>query len=301
MLARKPQPHSHNTMTVMTDGATSRASLIETCSIETTSFDHGLPAELPRGTAVYVAATPKANRDELVDRAAKLRSAGLTPVPHVVARGMESVDALTEFLTRLRDEAGADRALVLGGDLPAARGPFTSSRSILETGLFAKLGYKAVGFATYAEQHPAIPAAILDQERGLKLDDARRQGLQSWLVTQFCFHPPTLIAHVAKVRAAGISVPIHLGIAGPTSWKSLARFALLCGVKNSARFLSTQGLKAGLLLSPYDPSDTIADLDQLVRGKPELGPLGVHIFSFGGLQKTADWHAARNRIGAYVQ
>lgn len=284
-------------MIATTDGATSQTSLIETFSIETTSFDHGLPAELPRGTAVYVAATPKANRDELIERAAKLRNAGLTPVPHVVARAMESADVLAEFLTRLRDEAGADRALVLGGDLPEARGPFTSSRSILETGLFAKLGYKAVGFATYAEQHPAIPAAILDQERSLKLDEAQRQGLQSWLVTQFCFDPSTLVAHVAKLRAAGVPVPIHLGIAGPTSWKSLARFALLCGVKNSARFLSTQGLKAGLLLSPYDPSDTIADLDRLVRGRPELGPLGIHIFSFGGLQKTADWHATRKHVG----
>lgn len=284
-------------MIVMTDSATSHASLIETFSIETTSFDHGLPAELPRGTAVYVAATAKASRDELIARAAKLRQAGLTPVPHVVARGMESTEALAEFLKRLRDEAGADRALVLGGDLAEVRGPFASSRSILETGLFAKLGYKAVGFATYAEQHPAIPAAALDQERGLKLDEARRQGLQSWLVTQFCFDPSTLITHVAKLRAAGVSAPIHLGIAGPTSWKSLARFALLCGVKNSARFLSTQGLKAGLLLSPYDPCDTIADLDRLVRGRPELGPLGIHIFSFGGLQKTADWHATRKHVG----
>ncbi len=91
-----------------------------------------------------------------------------------------------------------------------------------------------------------------------------------------------------RLRARGVTAPVSLGIAGPASWKSLAQFALLCGVRNSTRFITSQGRKIGQLLSGYEPSDII---DGIARGLPgsEAGKVNVHFFAFGGLRKTAAW------------
>lgn len=273
----------------MTSATSTAASLLRSFSIETTPLDHGIPAGLPPGTHVYVASVPKARKDQIVTRAVQLRKAGFVPVPHVVARGLESADALKDLLTHLRMEADVDRALVLGGDTDKPVGPFASSRAILETGLFAQLGFKAVGFATYAEDHPAIARDVLDRELELKVAEAGKQGLQRFVVSQFCFDPEILVAHAAHLRAQGIDAPFMMGLAGPASFASLARFAVLCGVKNSARFLSKQGSKMGRLLTSYDPTETVAELGRLIDARGGVGPVGVHIFAFGGLQKAADW------------
>lgn len=267
-------------------------SLLRSYSIETTPLDKSLPANLPAGTHVYIASVPRSRKEQIVERAVKLKKAGFVPVPHIVARGMENVSVLEDLLARLRGEADVDRALVLGGDTDKVQGPFSSSRAILETGLFAELGFKAVGFATYAEDHPAIPRKILDQELELKLSEAAGQGLRSWLVSQFCFEPGVLVAHVARLRSIDADVPVSMGIAGPATWASLARFAVLCGVKNSARFLSAQGSKVGRMLSNYDPSETVADLGRLTNERANLQPVGLHFFSFGGMQRTVDWASA---------
>lgn len=285
----------------MTSATSTAASLLRSFSIETTPLDHGIPDGLPPGTHVYVASVPKARKDQLVARVVQLRKAGFVPVPHVVARGIESVDVLRDLLAHLRGEADVDRVLVLGGDTDRPAGPFASGRAILETGLFSQLGFKAVGFASYAEDHPAIPRDVLDRELALKLAEATKQGLQRFLVSQFCFDPEILVAHVARLRAQGVDVPFRMGLAGPASFASLARFAVLCGVKNSARFLSKQGGKMGRLLTSYDPSETVAELVRLIDAHGGAAPVGVHIFAFGGLQKAVDWANAlqmENRVEA---
>jgi methylenetetrahydrofolate reductase (NADPH) len=276
----------------MTSATSTAASLLRSYSIETTPLESTVPESLACGTHVFVASVPRARREQIVVRAARLRKAGFIPVPHVVARGMQSIEDLRELLARLRGEADVDRALVLGGDNDSPAGLFASSRAILETGLFAQLGFKSVGFATYAEDHPVIPRDVLARELQAKLAEATAQGLQSFIVSQFCFEPGILVAHVAQLRAFHPAVPIRMGIAGPASFASLARFAVLCGVKSSARFLSRQGSKVGRLLSGHDPSDMVGGLARALDARGGLDPVGLHIFSFGGMQKSVDWAVA---------
>jgi len=268
------------------------ASLLRSYSIETTPMEKTVPDNIPPGTQVYVASVPRADKRQIVARAAQLKKAGLVPVPHVAARGIESAAALKDFLARLRGEADVDRALVLGGDTDKPHGPFASARAILETGLFAELGFRTLGFATYAEDHPAIARELLDSELAAKLAEAARQGLQATVVSQFCFEPDILAAHVARLRAHDATVPIRLGIAGPASVASLARFALLCGVKNSARFLARGTGKVGRLLTSHDPSDLVTELADALDARGVSAGVGIHIFSFGGMQKAVDWAAA---------
>lgn len=266
----------------------SRAALLRDCSIETTPRDSNVPDELPRGARVFVASVPGIGTEQLVARAAQLAKAGFKPVPHVVARGLASLEELDDRLRRLRGEANAESALVLGGDTPDVAGPFASARAMLDTGLFARHGFSSVGLATYAEDHPRIKRDVLDAELDLKLASAASQKLPAFLVSQFCFEPAVFANHVTRMRERGVHVPISLGIAGPASWKSLAQFALLCGVRNSTRFITSQGRKIGQLLSGYEPGEII---DGLARTLPEAeaGKVKVHFFAFGGLRKTAVW------------
>ncbi len=266
----------------------SRDTLLRDCSVETTPRDSNVPEELPRGARVFVASVPGVTTEQLVARAVQLAKAGFRPVPHIVARGLASVEQLDDRLRRLRGEANAEFALVLGGDTPDVAGPFPSARSILETGLFARHGFSAIGLATYAEDHPRIARDVLDAELDLKLAAAASQDLPAFLVSQFGFEPDVFVSHVMRLRARGIDVPVSLGVAGPASWKSLAQFALLCGVRNSTRFITSQGRKIGQLLSGYEPADII---DGIARGLPasEAGKVNLHFFAFGGLRKTAAW------------
>src|SRR5256885_6296730 len=111
-----------------------------------------------------------------VARARRLRRAGFRPVPHVAARRIASRHALEEYLARAAGEAGVDSALVIGGDSDRPSGPFDSSRTLLETGLFQRHGVVRIGVAGYPEGHPKIAATALETALAAKKSLAPRTG-----------------------------------------------------------------------------------------------------------------------------
>jgi methylenetetrahydrofolate reductase (NADPH) len=112
----------------------------------------------------------------------------------------------------------------VGGDVDDVDvGAFLSSRAALETGFFRRHGFKAIGFATYAEPRARIAQHILESELARKVDLATQPGLSSWLVSQLCFNPELIIKHALALRSSGIVTPLDVGMAGPTSWKAIAR------------------------------------------------------------------------------
>jgi methylenetetrahydrofolate reductase (NADPH) len=242
------------------------------------------------GSRIYVASIPGRDTAYVVAAAAHLRKARFEPIPHISARGLRDHHQLDDLLARLRGEADVQSVLLLGGDIDDPRvGAFASSRAILETGLFARHGFRAVGFATYAEPHPQIPQCVLENELMSKLEIAAQQGFSSWLVTQLCFNPEMIIRHAEFLRGRGVRAPIHVGIAGPTSWKGMARFAMICGVSTSARSLTTQGSRIGRLLLGYEPSEILHRVSLVAADRSDLGLVKPHFFTFGGIAKTVSW------------
>jgi methylenetetrahydrofolate reductase (NADPH) len=241
------------------------------------------------GTRIYVTSIPGHDTRNVVDASVRLRKANFEPIPHISARGLIDRKQLNDLLVRLRNEAGVDSALLLGGDIHNAVGDFTSSRAILETGLFTRHGFRKVGFATYPEPHPRIPQSVLERELESKLELSAEQGLESWLVSQLCFAPDVIIRHAECLRANGITAPVHVGFAGPTSWKGMAKFAAICGVSNSARSLSTQVSRVGRLLAGFEPSEIVSRIAAVAAAQPDLGLVKPHFFTFGGAEKTVNW------------
>ena len=84
-------------------------------------------------------------------------------------------------------------------------------------------------------------------------------------------------------------LPIHVGVPGPATIKTLVKYAAMCGVGQSARFIRKQALNITKLLTVNTPDEFMGGLAQLHFGEPELGIAGPHLYPFGGFDKLFDW------------
>ena len=241
------------------------------------------------GSEVYIAAIPGESEDRLVAAAVHLRKNGLVPVPHIVARNIESRASLDGLLRRLTAEAGLDRALVLGGDRDKPAGEFDSSLQLLETGLFQTHGVRQIRLACYPEGHPRIADEVLEKARAIKLETAAQAGLDVWMVSQFCFDAKPIIALAKRMRAQGVTAPFRVGVAGPAERSTLVKYALMCGVGASLRALKERQDLARNVLTGETPEALLTEVAQAQECDPSLGIKGVHFFTFGALAKSAEW------------
>jgi methylenetetrahydrofolate reductase (NADPH) len=173
-----------------------------------------LTNKLPAGMTVYVAHTPKASLEDVVRVAVKAQSLGFRASPHIVARRLATERALKDALGELSD-AGVEQVLLVAGDLERPVGNFTSTLEVMDTGLLQNSGIRRVGVAGHPEGHKSIgPAALLAALRH-KQEFGIRTGIKVHIVTQFGFNPDAVCAWDRHVTEAGISLPVHVGIAAP--------------------------------------------------------------------------------------
>jgi methylenetetrahydrofolate reductase (NADPH) len=244
---------------------------------------------LPPGTEIYLNWIPGDTHHRTIAAAAKLRAAGLTPVPHVAARFLAGFTQLADFLARLSGEAGVRQALAIGGDRDKPVGSFESSEQALATGLFARHGFQRIGLAGYPEGNPKISPNVVAAALTSKLDLVRTQGMTPYIATQFCFEARPILAWLQALRAGGIDTPVRVGLAGPASITTLMKYGLRCGVGNSVRALALRGPAIAHLLNETGPDAIIRELATAAALEPTLGIAGIHLFSFGGLARTAEW------------
>jgi len=265
---------------------------LRTYSIEATPHDAAkldeIAAELPPGTRVYVAHPPGTPIDDVVDLSIELKRRGLTGVPHIIARKLSSRDQLARALETL-SKSGVDEALCIAGDIAVEDNAFDSSLEVLQTGLFGEFGFSEVGVAGHPEGSKAIGEERVEQALTGKNEFAKTAPFRLRLVTQFGFDPDGFIAWEKSTGAAGIDLPIHFGMAGPTSVKQLIRFAALCGVGASARMLKTRTGAMANLLSAQAPDDQIVRFATQKAIDPGSRIVGAHFFAFGGVAKSARW------------
>jgi methylenetetrahydrofolate reductase (NADPH) len=246
------------------------------------------PQRLDPGTEVFMTWIPGKNPMDTIAPAKKLRDAGLYPTPHIGARHVQSTAQLEEMAGRLVREAGVDRVLIIAGDRDTPAGPFDSSLAVMQSGILQKAGITRIAIGAFPEGNPAIPDALLVPALPAKVNFAKSNGLQTQIVTQFCFDAEPIIKWLHLIRSQGIDLPVRVGLAGPASIISLTRYALKCGVGNSIKVLTEKPAFAKLLVDkgpePIGPAE---------GGKLPLGITGLHFFVFGGFNKTVDWIQAQ--------
>jgi methylenetetrahydrofolate reductase (NADPH) len=108
-----------------------------------------------------------------------------------------------------------------------------------------------------------------------------------------------LFAWERMIRDQGSDLPIHIGVPGPATLKSLLGYARLCGVGNSMRVLTQQAGNLLKLASLSYPDALIAALARHRAGDPHSRIERLHFYPFGGLARTARWIEAI-RAGAFT-
>lgn len=244
---------------------------------------------LPAGTPVYVNHLPRHRLLDNLPTLVAVREAGLEPIPHIAARRIKDRAELQSFLSRAVNEAGVRKALILGGDEPQALGAYADGAALIREGLLAASGLREIGLPGYPEGHPRIPSSVLEKAFAEKRSLAAAQGLGTYVVTQFSFAPARVIEYCAGLARSAPSVPVYVGLAGPTNPVALLRFAQRCGVSASLRALRTQGMDAVRLVTHTDPADQLAALAHYCSVHADCNVVGVHLFTFGGVVSSAAW------------
>ncbi len=252
---------------------------------------------MPKGASVFVALIDAADLQGQVAAVAALRKAGFNPIPHVPARFVRDANDLTERLAAFTGEAAVTDVLALGGGAPQPIGQYDAAIQILRTGAFQKAGIRRIGIAGHPEGNPDITkihgeAMLLAtlKEKNAWLKD---NGIAGFIATQFLFDAGPLAHWASVLREEGIDLPVHVGVPGPATIKTLVKYAAMCGVGNSARFIRKQALNVTKLLSVSEPTEFVDQLATLHFDKPELGIAAPHLYPFGGFDKLSAWMKGR--------
>lgn len=238
---------------------------------------------------VYVTFLPGSDFRDTVTTVKKLKDQGMRPVPHFAARSIPTKAFFEENLKMLTAETGVEEALLIGGGVDNPVGEFTESMQILRLGLFEKYGIRSLGVAGHPEGSPDIPAAEVVRAMLDKNEYARQSPMHLYIATQFCFEAEPLIAWDRKIRSEGNELPIHIGIPGLATIKTLMKHAQACGIGNSMRFIAKQARNVAKLMTVSEPDKLVRDLAVYKATDPTCGIVQSHLYPLGGLKKSAAW------------
>ena len=265
--------------------------LVTACSIEISPRDDFAGERLRElfdpGTTVFVNHPGSVTHHDIVAACARLRQAGFNPVPHIAVRRLASFTQANDFLHRAAGEAEVRAVMIIGGDPDHPVGPFPDAYGLLASGLVGHHGLREVLFAGYPEGHPRIASRTLDEALRAKVALARRQGLEVSLVTQFGFDAAPILRWIAALRAQDIVCTVLVGIAGPATVATLAKFAVRCGIGASLRALARGHTAFARILAEAGPDALIGAL--VAEEEPGRPIDGLHVFTFGGVRRTAEW------------
>ena len=252
---------------------------------------------LPLGTRVYIAHIEGTPIEDMVATAKRIAAEGYAVMPHFPARIIKDKDVLGDWIARYQGEANVTQALILAGGVTKPHGDFDSSMELLESGLFDKAGFTRLHVAGHPEGNKDIDpdGTNLNVDAALqwKQKFSERSDAEMALATQFAFEAGPIIEWANAINAAGVDIPIHIGIAGPAKLQTLIKFAIACGVGASLKVLQKRAMDVTKLLLPYEPTDVITQLAAHKAKNPDFNISHVHFFPLGGIKTNANW-AIRN-------
>lgn len=248
---------------------------------------------LPAETRVYIAHIEGTPIEDMVATAKRLNEGGFKVMPHFPARIIKDKATLADWISRYQGEADVKQALLLAGGVASPHGDFSDSMQLLETGLFDEAGFERLHVAGHPEGNRDIDSdgstANVDAALKWKNDFQTRTDAKMALATQFAFDADPIIKWADDLREAGITLPVHIGIAGPAKLQTLIKFAIACGVGPSLKVLQKRAMDVTKLLLPYEPTDVINTLAAHKAANPDFNITHVHFFPLGGIKTNATW------------
>ncbi|AKS45952.1 methylenetetrahydrofolate reductase (NADPH) [Octadecabacter temperatus] len=250
-------------------------------------------ALLPKGTRVYIAHIEGTPIEDMVATAKRLSNDGYPVMPHFPARIIKDAATLENWIAMYQGEAGVDQALLLAGGVTTPHGDFHSSMQLLENGAFDRAGFKRLHVAGHPEGNKDIDpkggTAMVDEALRWKQKFSETTDAEMALATQFAFESGPIIEWADSLKEAGITIPIHIGIAGPAKLQTMIKFAIACGVGPSLKVLQKRAKDVTKLLLPFEPTNVLTELAAHKAANPDSNIERVHFFPLGGIKTNANW------------
>jgi len=257
-----------------------------------------LPGLMPKGVRVYMTDVGTDTPETITAGARRLRELGYAAVPHFASRRLGGRADLEQRVQMLAEEAGVNDVLVIGGGLDQPAGEFTSSMEVLETGVFDRYGIRHIGVAGHPEGSPDFSDEVAEEALRLKQAFAERTGADMRVVTQFGFDAEKFVNWADGLKRSGIDLPVHLGVAGPAKLTTLVKYAIMCGVGTSVRFIKKRAGHVSTMIKGFDPDEIVEPIEHHALHAPGTPIEQVHVFAFGGVKKAAEW---LNKRGSWSQ
>ena len=268
-----------------------RLGLIEGLTFEVIplkSLDAAIEA-LPAGSRVSVTASPVKGQDATCEITERLLGLGHEAIPHISARMVPDRAWVTWLAGWLRS-TGLSTMFLVGGDMESP-GAYSDAASFLRDLLECDHGLSAIGVTAYPHGHPLIADDVLHEALHAKQALLASAGVEGYCSTQMCFDPGRIESWLRAERAAGLTLPVHLGLSGVVDRTKLLTMGARLGVGPSLRYLrKNRAAIAKLMTSPnYDPDHLLTALSPHLA---DLGVTGLHVFTFNQVAATATWQSS---------
>ena len=250
------------------------------------NLDGQLP-HIPKGASVSVTCSFAKGQQTTLDLTRKVIDLGHMAVPHFSARlcpDEAGVAALAQFC---RDNS-LQEVFLVAGDAPEPVGKYEGVVAFLRDFLAQDHGLQRIGITGYPDGHALIKPAVVHEALHQKQALLAEAGVPGWVSTQMHFDTKQWIQWLRDERAAGLTLPVHIGAAGAIDRMKLISLSTKLDIGSSVRFLKKNSGAIGRLLRPggYDP---VKFLSPLAKVADELNIEGVHLFTFNNIDATAVW------------
>lgn len=242
---------------------------------------------IPRHGFVGLSCSPTHGLEPTIELVEQLKAQPgedqLKVIPHIAARMIRDKSHLRETLSRLGD-AGVGRIFVPSGDSSKPVGAYSDALHLLNDMAEIDHQIQDIGVTAYPEGHPLV------SEQELVRFLREKQTLSTYMVTQMCFDPDSIINWLINTRQAGVTLPVWIGLPGVADLTKLIPLSFRIGVGQSLKMLKKQkGLLRKLVSAkPYQPDALLQGLEPHL-GNSDLLIEGFHIFSFNAVERTEKW------------
>ena len=199
-------------------------------------------------------------------------------------------DVAVKKLAEFCRERALSEVFLVAGDAPEPVGRYDGVVAFLKDFLGHDHGLQRIGVTAYPDGHSLIPSDVVHDALHQKQALLAEAGVQGFASTQMHFDTKQWIQWARDERAAGFTLPLHIGTPGAIDRMKLISLSTKLDIGSSVRFVKKNSGAIGRLLRPggYDP---VKFLTPLAKVADELNLEGVHLFTFNNVDATAKWQS----------
>lgn len=253
------------------------------------SIDQAI-VDLPPAAHVSVTCSPVKGIAATQEFTEQLRGLGHHPIPHIAARLVAGAAEAEQLASWVR-EHGLQEVFVIAGDAAEPAGDYESALPFIRDFLAADPGVERIGITGYPDGHALIPDDEIVRQLHAKQALLAEFGVGGWISTQMCFDEAMIRTWIETSRAAGITLPVRLGVPGVVDRARLMSMGTRLGIGASMRYLSKNRSTVMQLMAPggFDPTDMVVEF---ANDADRLGIEALHSFTFNAVADTRAWQEA---------